>query len=122
MNMEKHPYRVRGFKAAGGACGLKKNGAHDLALIFSEREAAAAGVFTTNRVQAAPVALSREGVRRGRARAILANSGNANACTGPAGMRDARARPWTWGRLKRGSPAWPKACRPTDSVRPPPPS
>lgn len=91
MNMEKHPYRVRGFKAAGGACGLKKNGAHDLALIFSEREAAAAGVFTTNRVQAAPVALSREGVRRGRARAILANSGNANACTGPAGMRDARA-------------------------------
>ena len=83
-------YIVKGFKAAAVAAGIKKAGGLDLALIFSEREATAAGVFTTNNVQAAPVILSREHVGRGRARAIIANAGNANACTGQAGVLVAR--------------------------------
>jgi glutamate N-acetyltransferase/amino-acid N-acetyltransferase len=82
-----------GFRAAAVAAGIKKsNDALDLALIFSDSPAtAAAGVFTTNRVAAAPVLLSRQNLveSRGRCRAIVVNSGNANACTGRAGMRTA---------------------------------
>ena len=74
-----------GFRAAGVAAGIKARGL-DLALICSETPCSAAGIFTTNRVSAAPVKLSRERIRSGRARAVVANSGNANACTGPAGM------------------------------------
>jgi glutamate N-acetyltransferase/amino-acid N-acetyltransferase len=81
---------VKGFKAAAVAAGIKKAGGLDLALILSEREAVAAGVFTTNKVKAAPVILSQEHVKRGKARAILANAGNANACTGQAGLAVAR--------------------------------
>jgi glutamate N-acetyltransferase / amino-acid N-acetyltransferase len=81
----------KGFRAAAVAAGIKKvAGALDLALIFSDApQTAAAGVFTTNRAAAAPVVLSRANLKksRGRARAIVANSGNANACTGSAGMR-----------------------------------
>ena len=62
----------------------------DLALIFSEREASAAGVFTGNKVKAAPVLVSQENIKKGRGRAIVANSGNANACTGEAGLQSAR--------------------------------
>ena len=84
-----------GFKAAAIAAGIKKvESALDLALIFSEAaETVAAGVFTTNRVAAAPVIISREHLRRsrGRARAIVVNSGNANACTGKPGLNVARA-------------------------------
>jgi glutamate N-acetyltransferase / amino-acid N-acetyltransferase len=80
---------VPGILAAGIAAGIKKTGLPDLALIFSVREATVAGVFTRNRVVAAPVILTRRRLRRGRARAILANSGNANACTGPQGLADA---------------------------------
>jgi glutamate N-acetyltransferase/amino-acid N-acetyltransferase len=70
--------------------GLKKPGLLDLALVVSEREAAAAGVFTRNRVVAAPVLLDRAHLRGGRGRAILVNSGGANACTGARGLADAR--------------------------------
>jgi len=82
-----------GFRAAAVAAGIKKTrDALDLALILSDSPATtAAGVFTTNRVAAAPVLLSRQNLveSRGRSRAILVNSGNANACTGDAGMRTA---------------------------------
>ena len=78
-----------GFRAAGVACGIKAEGP-DLALIASDRPATAAGLFTSNRVKAAPVIYSRRALRKGRARAIVANSGCANACTGPRGLEDAR--------------------------------
>ena len=76
--------------AAATAAGIKYANRADLGLIFSRVPAAAAGVFTTNRVKAAPVLLDRERMRAGRAQAILVNSGNANACTGEAGMRAAQ--------------------------------
>jgi len=80
----------QGFRAAAAAAGIKKApGALDLALIVCDVPgASAAGVFTTNRAAAAPVLLCRQNLKknRGRARAIIANSGNANACTGRAGM------------------------------------
>jgi glutamate N-acetyltransferase/amino-acid N-acetyltransferase len=72
---------ARGFMAAGIHCGVRPNkNKNDLALIFSEKECAAAGLFTTNQVKAAPVKLDIETVKGGKARAIAANSGNANAC------------------------------------------
>ena len=78
-----------GFRAAGVACGLKPDG-RDLALIVSDRPASAAGMFTTNQVAAAPIQLNRTHLQDGRAQAIVANSKNANACTGAQGLRDAR--------------------------------
>ncbi|NLY88823.1 MAG: bifunctional glutamate N-acetyltransferase/amino-acid acetyltransferase ArgJ [Firmicutes bacterium] len=81
----------RGFSAAGISCGLKKDGAPDLALVFSESPAVAAGVFTTNKVKAAPVIVSREHLAAEYARAVVINSGNANACLGEQGLQDARA-------------------------------
>mgnify|MGYP001420361756 CR=1 FL=1 len=78
-----------GFLAAGLYCGIKKKVLPDLALVVSEEPGPIAGVFTTNRVAAAPVLLGRRSLRKGIGRAILVNSGNANACTGPAGMRAA---------------------------------
>jgi glutamate N-acetyltransferase / amino-acid N-acetyltransferase len=80
----------QGYLAAGVSAGIKKKGL-DLAVLFSPKPASAAGVFTLNRVQAAPVLLSKEHLKssRGRARAILINSGCANACTGEQGMQDA---------------------------------
>jgi glutamate N-acetyltransferase/amino-acid N-acetyltransferase len=82
-----------GFRAAGVACGIKKTGAPDLALIVADVPATAAAVFTTNRAQAAPVVVSREHLAHsgGLARAIIVNSGCANACTGPEGMAVARS-------------------------------
>jgi len=81
-----------GFSCAATACGLKKNGALDLALVWSEASCAAAGVFTTNRVQAAPVRLDRETLvaAAGRVRGVIANAGCANAVTGERGDEDAR--------------------------------
>src|SRR5437762_1622267 len=79
-----------GFRAAAATAGLKESGDPDLALIVSDRPTSAAAVFTTNRVEAAPVTVSREHVRGGCARAIVANSGGANACTGEGGLDDAR--------------------------------
>jgi len=77
-----------GFLAAGVHCGIKPR-RRDLALIVSEVPASAAGLFTTNRVKAAPVRYCEEVIRGGVAQAIVVNSGNANACTGPQGIRDA---------------------------------
>ena len=79
-----------GFRAAGLHCGIKKAGALDLALVVSDRSGPIGGVFTTNRVVAAPVALDRLHLRHGVGRAILINSGNANACTGRPGMAAAQ--------------------------------
>ncbi|HKC88780.1 MAG TPA: bifunctional glutamate N-acetyltransferase/amino-acid acetyltransferase ArgJ, partial [Blastocatellia bacterium] len=79
----------KGFLAGTAQCGLKKAG-DDLAIIFSERPAAAAAVFTQNLVQAAPVLVSREHLRFKTHRAIVVNSGGANACTGEKGLNDAR--------------------------------
>jgi len=89
--MDKKDIFVKGFKASSITAGLKKNGAPDMMLIYSETEAAAAGVFTTNKVKAAPVLISMEHIGGGKARAIIANAGNANACTGMEGMKNARA-------------------------------
>ena len=86
---------AKGFTSASAACGIKrtppKNGVRrdDLCLVVSETMATAAGVFTTNLVKAAPVLLSRRHLESGKARAILLNSGNANACTGEPGLRAA---------------------------------
>ena len=83
----------KGFQASGVSAGIKaKPGALDLALLISDQPATAAAVFTTNLAQAAPVTVSREHLSRsgGIARAVVVNSGCANACTGEAGLRDAR--------------------------------
>ncbi|MEN6357293.1 MAG: bifunctional glutamate N-acetyltransferase/amino-acid acetyltransferase ArgJ [Armatimonadota bacterium] len=77
----------KGFKAAGVRCGIKQQGS-DLAIIYSEAEASAAGVFTTNVFKAAPVVRSMEAVKSGKGRAVVVNSGNANACTGEQGLKD----------------------------------
>ena len=78
-----------GFTASGVSAGIKRSRKPDLSLVVADRPASAAGVFTLNQVQAAPVLISRERLRRGRARAVLLNSGCANCLTGAAGMRDA---------------------------------
>jgi glutamate N-acetyltransferase/amino-acid N-acetyltransferase len=81
-----------GFRAAGVAAGLKASGRPDVALVVNDGPAAtAAGVFTANRVVAAPVLWSRQVLAGGRVRAVVLNSGGANACTGPAGFADAHA-------------------------------
>jgi len=82
----------QGFKAAGVSAGIKAAGGLDLALLVSDTPASAAAVFTTSRAQAAPVVVSREHLARtgGAARAIVVNSGCANACTGDEGLRVAR--------------------------------
>ncbi len=80
----------QGFRAAGIHCGIKKPGLLDLALIVSEQSGPIAGVFTKNQVVAAPVILDRLHLRQGIGRAILVNSGNANACTGAKGLAAAK--------------------------------
>lgn len=82
-------FTVSGFKAAGISCGIKKTGRKDLAIILSDSPASVAGVFTTNRVRAAPVLIDMERVRSGKSFGVLVNSGNANACTGKKGYKDA---------------------------------
>lgn len=77
-----------GFKSAGIACGIK-SGAKDLAIIYSMEQCTTTGVFTTNRVKAAPLILSELHLEDGTAQAVIINSGNANACTGPGGHADA---------------------------------
>ncbi len=90
----------QGFRGAGVSCGIKAKGL-DLALIVSDAPATAAGVFTTNRAQAAPIVVSREQLDRsgGRAVALVVNSGCANACTGADGLSDA------WEMIQRTSDA-----------------
>jgi glutamate N-acetyltransferase/amino-acid N-acetyltransferase len=79
----------KGYLFSAAAAAIKKPGRKDLALIFSEQEALMAGMFTTNRVKAAPVRLDMKRIRSGRGQAIIVNSGNANACTGAQGAKDA---------------------------------
>src|SRR5678816_3490117 len=88
----------QGFRAAGVFCNIKRLGTgkgsqkgnkHDLALIVSEVPATVAGLFTTNQICAAPVKVCLQRVAQGEAQAIVVNSGNANACTGKQGLRDA---------------------------------
>ncbi len=83
----------RGFRAAGVACGLKKNNALDLALVAAEVPCVAAALFTTNRVQAAPVLYDKRVLAQNASglRGVVINSGCANACTGEQGVRDAEA-------------------------------
>ena len=80
----------KGFSAAGVHCGIKKPGLLDLALVASEQSGPIAGVFTRNQMVAAPVIIDRLHLRKGIGRAILINSGNANACTGAKGMAAAK--------------------------------
>ena len=81
-----------GFRAAGVVAGLKTTGERDVAVVINDGPSrAAAAVFTANRVQAAPVKWTREVVSGGRVRAVVLNSGGANACTGPLGFQDAHA-------------------------------
>jgi len=78
-----------GFRAAGVAAGIKQSGQPDVAVVVNDGpSAAAAGVFTANRVKAAPVLWTQQVIRGGRVRAAVLNSGGANACTGPAGFGD----------------------------------
>jgi glutamate N-acetyltransferase/amino-acid N-acetyltransferase len=80
---------ANGFRAAGVAAGLKASGDPDVALVVNDGPTdAAAGVFTTNRVKAAPVIWSQQVIKDGRLRAVVLNSGGANACTGPDGFAD----------------------------------
>ncbi|BCS53098.1 bifunctional glutamate N-acetyltransferase/amino-acid acetyltransferase ArgJ [Geobacter sp. SVR] len=81
---------IKGFQFSAVEAAIKKPGRKDLALIYSEVPAAASAVFTRNAVKAAPVLLSMERIRSGRVQALIVNSGNANACTGEAGMLVAR--------------------------------
>ena len=80
----------KGYRFSGVSCGLKPSGAKDMTLIVSETPAVAAGVYTRNQVVAAPVVLCREHTPTASARAVVVNSGNANACTGHQGMSDAQ--------------------------------
>jgi glutamate N-acetyltransferase/amino-acid N-acetyltransferase len=88
MKVRTGPATVRGFRFAGVCTGLKSAaGVKDLGLIVADSEAAAAGVFTTNRVKAAPVVIAQRCAARGRLRAVAANSGSANCFTGRAGLK-----------------------------------
>jgi glutamate N-acetyltransferase/amino-acid N-acetyltransferase len=81
-----------GFRAAGIAAGIKSSGARDLALVFNEGpDYGAAAVFTRNQVKAAPVLWTQQVLTTGQLRAVILNSGGANACTGPAGFQDTHA-------------------------------
>jgi len=88
MDLTLEPRVVKGFRFAGVAAGLRKEpGRKDLGVIVADRPVAAAGVFTTNRVKAAPVVVTQERIRRGRLQAVAANSGSANCFTGKAGLK-----------------------------------
>jgi glutamate N-acetyltransferase/amino-acid N-acetyltransferase len=91
MSIERKAALVpRGFLFSTAEAAIKKPGRKDLALIYSERESVMAGMFTMNNVKAAPVKLSMKQIKLGKGQAIIVNSGNANACTGAQGMKDAR--------------------------------
>jgi glutamate N-acetyltransferase/amino-acid N-acetyltransferase len=81
----------KGFVAAGVHCGIRKNGRRDLAVVRSLEPATGAGMFTVNRVQAAPLVVCKEHLESAQPQAVVVNSGNANAATGAAGIAHARA-------------------------------
>lgn len=80
----------KGFRATGIFSGIKKVEKHDLGILLSEVPAQAAGVYTTNLFQAAPLVVTKESIEKGQLQAVIVNSGNANACTGDQGLEDAR--------------------------------
>ncbi len=88
---ELHLLSPRGFRAGGAYAGIKTKRTNDVGLLVCDQPAAAAAVFTTNKVFAAPVAVGRDHIRGGKLRGVVVNSGNANACTGKRGKRDAYA-------------------------------
>ncbi|GBD26222.1 Arginine biosynthesis bifunctional protein ArgJ [bacterium HR30] len=90
VELPEQPVRIAGFQFAGVAAGIKESGRPDVAVIYADPAAKAAAAFTTNLVQAAPVLVAREHARSGELRAIVVNSGNANAFTGSAGVKAAR--------------------------------
>src|SRR5487761_499384 len=91
MDLTLEPRVVKGFRFAGVAAGLRKEPERkDLGIIVADRPVTAAGVFTTNKVKAAPVVVAQERIRRGRLQGVAANSGSANCFTGKAGIRLAR--------------------------------
>src|SRR4051812_23399770 len=86
-----HWHLARGYRFAGIHSGLRPDPARrDLALVVSDVRASAAGVFTRNRVRAAPVQVCQDRLPSDTARGLVICSGNANACTGPRGLEDAR--------------------------------
>ena len=95
---------VPGVLASGVAVGIKPSGKKDLALVYSSSPARAAAVFTSNQIKGAPVLVSQEHVRDGRAQAILASSGCSNVCTGEQGLKDAREMTRIGGELLRIPP------------------
>jgi glutamate N-acetyltransferase/amino-acid N-acetyltransferase len=95
---------VPGILASGVAVGIKPSGKKDLALVYSSSPARAAAVFTSNQIKGAPVLVSQEHVRDGRAQAILASSGCSNVCTGEQGLKDAREMTRIVGELLRIPP------------------
>jgi glutamate N-acetyltransferase/amino-acid N-acetyltransferase len=95
---------VPGVLASGVAVGIKPSGKKDLALVYSSSPARAAAVFTSNQIKGAPVLVSQEHVRDGRAQAIVASSGCSNVCTGEQGLKDAREMTRIVGDLLRISP------------------
>jgi glutamate N-acetyltransferase/amino-acid N-acetyltransferase len=124
----------KGFSAVGVFCDIKRLGTgkgsnkgkkRDLALIVSDAPATVAGLFTTNQIQAAPVKVCLDRVKRGKVRGIVANSGNANACTGKQGLKDARemtafserALALPAGSILVGSTGRIGVCLPMDNVR-----
>jgi glutamate N-acetyltransferase / amino-acid N-acetyltransferase len=84
-------FKVNGFLFSGISAGIKKDGKRDLGLIYSDVPAQTAGLFTNNAVKAAPVLVDMERIKGGLCQAVVVNSGNANACTGAQGLRDARS-------------------------------
>ena len=86
MDVQMENHTCLDFRASGMAAGIKKNKALDLGLIVSDKPATVAGVFTKNRVKAAPVKLDQQRISSGQCRAVIVNSGNANCCTGDDGM------------------------------------
>ena len=96
---------AKGFLAAGIHAGVKPAQTLDLALVFSQAEGPIAGVFTKNQLAAAPVTVDRVKLQKGRGRAIIINSGNANACTGKQGLKDAKAMATSVAQQLKVSPA-----------------
>ena len=80
---------VPGFLASGISSGIKEKNKKDLGMLFSKQPATAVGAFTTNKIKAAPVLISKEKIKQKNSQAIIVNSGNANACTGDMGLKDA---------------------------------
>lgn len=99
-----HLLSPKGFRAAGVRAGIKASGKRDVGLLVCDAPATATALFTANRVFAAPVAVGREHVRAGKLRGVVMNSGNANACTGKQGLKDARAMCAHAARSAGGSP------------------